>query len=521
MEWLRHAPTTPTNGEARTPLPLLRLRHLLNVVDQHPAVRDQVHGVLSAFWRDVDAAALFADFGFGTRLSLRSDVLARIRRRVLPGTPETTDLAELFQLLFEPEDAGWLAAMDAATLSRVAALLATPEAAWRASLLEAITILASAVHASGYAPGAAPAHGPRPAGDRALPPDHAVQQRAAARAGRRHARRGAAAAMLFRTVLDGCRRPPPAWRPPGSLRRVGRHRLRSRPAGRPHAPHRTAAGLRAGPAAAARTAAPAARTGARGRPAAQHPRSVLARHYSLLARQVAERNAETGTHYITRDRAEYRQMLRAPPAAARSSPAPPSSSSRSWRWGSARSGAASGPAPTTRQLRHRHAAALDGGDQAAGHDRPCAGRQPAPRRGQRRSHARRLRRPRDAAHPLAGGRHRRQPAACVPLVLAVQWLAIGVFGVPLVGKAHGEYVLHSITLLGPTAPVRGLHRRAAVRQFADRRLGRELVRLPPPGQRHRLEPAHRGAAGRGARAALGQPGGAPTCRAWPPTCRWA
>ena len=29
-----------------------------------------------------------------------------------------------------------------------------------------------------------------------------------------------------------------------------------------------------------------------------------------IARQVAERNAETGTHYITRDRAEYRQMLR-------------------------------------------------------------------------------------------------------------------------------------------------------------------------------------------------------------------
>jgi site-specific recombinase len=33
-------------------------------------------------------------------------------------------------------------------------------------------------------------------------------------------------------------------------------------------------------------------------------------HYSLLARQVAERSAETGEHYITRDRAEYRDMLR-------------------------------------------------------------------------------------------------------------------------------------------------------------------------------------------------------------------
>ena len=40
-------------------------------------------------------------------------------------------------------------------------------------------------------------------------------------------------------------------------------------------------------------------------------RALLARHYSLLARKVAERSAETGEHYITRDRAEYRAMLRA------------------------------------------------------------------------------------------------------------------------------------------------------------------------------------------------------------------
>ena len=40
-------------------------------------------------------------------------------------------------------------------------------------------------------------------------------------------------------------------------------------------------------------------------------RGLFARHYSLLARKVAERSAETGEHYITRDRAEYRAMLRA------------------------------------------------------------------------------------------------------------------------------------------------------------------------------------------------------------------
>ena len=39
--------------------------------------------------------------------------------------------------------------------------------------------------------------------------------------------------------------------------------------------------------------------------------ALFSRHYSLLARKVAERSAETGEHYITRDRAEYREMLRA------------------------------------------------------------------------------------------------------------------------------------------------------------------------------------------------------------------
>jgi len=40
-------------------------------------------------------------------------------------------------------------------------------------------------------------------------------------------------------------------------------------------------------------------------------RSLFASHYSLLARKVAERSAATGEHYITRDRAEYGAMLRA------------------------------------------------------------------------------------------------------------------------------------------------------------------------------------------------------------------
>ena len=42
-------------------------------------------------------------------------------------------------------------------------------------------------------------------------------------------------------------------------------------------------------------------------------------------------------------------------------------------------------------------------------------------------------------------------ALCAPLVLAVQLFSRTVFGAPLVGVKDAQYVLHSITLLGPTA----------------------------------------------------------------------
>jgi site-specific recombinase len=41
-------------------------------------------------------------------------------------------------------------------------------------------------------------------------------------------------------------------------------------------------------------------------------------------------------------------------------------------------------------------------------------------------------------------------AVCAPIALTIQLAWEGIFGVPLVGERQGEYVLHSLTLLGPT-----------------------------------------------------------------------
>ena len=60
-----------------------------------------------------------------------------LARRLLPATPDTTDLGALFPLLFEDADGVWLAEVDDDTLARVVALLrpasCTPVAGLRAT----------------------------------------------------------------------------------------------------------------------------------------------------------------------------------------------------------------------------------------------------------------------------------------------------------------------------------------------------------------------------------------------------
>ncbi len=318
LEWLRHAPAgwseepslgTPVDETGgRTPLPVLRLKHLLHVLESHPTLRERVAGLWQAFWNEVDAPALLADFGFAQRHSLASELVERLQVMVLPGTPQTSDLAALFMLFARPRDAHWVAAIDDDTLTRLAKCLPAP--GWRDRLLQALTILVSAVHASAHAPGLRRRMEPAllvgdPFGQlvRATGALHAALQGTPGAAVLREANylravlatcrrasdsvtahlqaHGVSADIVFaqdqlvaRTVrieqlLDALIAPDPAreWRHLlcALLFTLGERR-----------------GLRA----------------------------LLRQSYSLLARQVVERNAETGEHYITRDRSEYRQMLR-------------------------------------------------------------------------------------------------------------------------------------------------------------------------------------------------------------------
>ncbi|MEO6291825.1 MAG: recombinase, partial [Burkholderiaceae bacterium] len=139
-----------------------RLQLLLDVVQARPELQTRLRQWWHQLLHIVDAASLLADFGFAQRSALISELTERIRLKLLPATPETTDAAVLFSLVLNTEfDQLWLAELDEATLARIADLLQTPNIGenaqtestyWQNTVLDALTFCVDHIRASGYAP---------------------------------------------------------------------------------------------------------------------------------------------------------------------------------------------------------------------------------------------------------------------------------------------------------------------------------------------------------------------------------
>ena len=282
--------------------------------------------LLARFWRETDLAALFADSGFSARRGLWPELVDRLQGRLLPATPDTDDLAALFPLLFtHASDAQWLRAIDNETLARLTRLLAAArdDADWRAPLLQAMTWLVSATRAAAFTSLLRRRMSPELVADRPFeqlvrvgesfadslakrpsteglssPQDPAAQHQAI----RQHAN-------YLRALLAHCREA--ADSVPAHLQEHGisvhivfeLEQLQARIARLEallgvllsEAPRRELQQLIADLVTLSHER--------------RSLRALLARQYSMLARKVAERHAETGEHYITRTRAEYRTML--------------------------------------------------------------------------------------------------------------------------------------------------------------------------------------------------------------------
>jgi site-specific recombinase len=143
---------------------LARLNLLLDAVAARPGMALRVHALWRRLLESVDATVLLADFGFASRSAFLSELGERVKQKLVPATPQTTDASELFLLVLPSRfDAQWMSALDEPLLQRLLALLqgdpappdltalpcATP---WQSTLLDALTYCTSQVRATGFAP---------------------------------------------------------------------------------------------------------------------------------------------------------------------------------------------------------------------------------------------------------------------------------------------------------------------------------------------------------------------------------
>ncbi len=148
--WLR--------GDAKsTQASISRLQAFIDSVQAQPEIQQRLKAWWQVLLKTVDVTTLLADFGFAPRTAFISELADRLRRKILPGTPETIDAAALFSLVAPTRfDAQWLNAISETQIDQLAALLSgngrTDTLIWQHHLMDALTYCTAQIRATGFAP---------------------------------------------------------------------------------------------------------------------------------------------------------------------------------------------------------------------------------------------------------------------------------------------------------------------------------------------------------------------------------
>jgi len=312
LDWIR--------GDAKSvPAATGRLALLVEAAERSPEVAARLSAWWSALVQALDITTLLADFGFAQRTSMGSELMERLRYKLLPASPDTLDASELFMLALPGEfDARWLAAIDDDLLARLRAVIAPDSMdgsganAWQLALLDAMTYCAGQILSTGFAPELRLRMTEE---TREAQPFHALIRdveslRVEVLHPLRTPERRDAAVQRLRERLDACRAAASSvyahFEDNGisvglvfRLRQLRERILRVRDLLECLLTPRPAAS-------AVRLLARLVTVGRERRSV----RALLASSSSLLAAKVAERSAETGEHYITRTAGEYLAMVR-------------------------------------------------------------------------------------------------------------------------------------------------------------------------------------------------------------------
>lgn len=128
---LQTADGAPSRGAAgdNTAEPVLkfpphtRLRYLLQLLERNPAWRTRCAATLRLTLAESDTISLLCESGMPVHSGFIGALLERVQRNLIPPAPSSADLVALFALMFtSPDDAQWVAALPAPLLAQLGAL---------------------------------------------------------------------------------------------------------------------------------------------------------------------------------------------------------------------------------------------------------------------------------------------------------------------------------------------------------------------------------------------------------------
>ena len=313
IEWLRSPPTRKTSGpDSANDWTQQRLKLFLNMLDTQIVQREKIVGLLRRLISETDSCALWVDMGFSPRSAFSNEFAERLRLSLLPRTPDTDNLGDLFLLLFpHPKSAQWLSGMDDDTVSRLSALWTQAGVApAKDALLKALTLSADHVHLMAHSPDLRPRLAQEPQAIKPFEQLPGALQQLKQAVETQDSLATHQASNYLRAVLDECRRAEDHVNAHLDANGISVNviflmdQLRERTERMDllltllNAPNPAQEFIRA--------------IGqlAEGVRARRSLKGLFTRHFALLARKLAQRHADTGDHYISRTRGEYFSLLR-------------------------------------------------------------------------------------------------------------------------------------------------------------------------------------------------------------------
>ncbi|MGA3247395.1 MAG: hypothetical protein ABSD12_04350, partial [Paraburkholderia sp.] len=110
----------PLADEARRQPEHTRLRYLLHVLDRNPGWKANVAGILRALLRESDGISLLCDAGMPVHSAFFGALFERLESSLIPPAPNRRDLSAIFTLMFTAaQDAEWIAALPTDLLTRI------------------------------------------------------------------------------------------------------------------------------------------------------------------------------------------------------------------------------------------------------------------------------------------------------------------------------------------------------------------------------------------------------------------